>query len=552
MPKIEISYNDLCKLVGRKIPIDKLHDDMLFAKGEIDDVDGDTLKIDSKDTNRPDLWSTEGIAREIRNRYKAKFSEYKINKSGLSVIVDRGVSRVRPLTACAVVKGLNITDDVLSQLIQLQEKVSETFGRNRKEVAIGVYDYHKIKWPIRYTTVKPDGIKFIPLGFNKEMTPKEILEEHPKGKEYAHLLKDKKNYPIFIDAAGKVLSLPPVINSEYTGKVDKNVKDVFIECSGFDFKFLVPALNVIVTALAERGGRIESVAVRYGNKKIITPDLKPNKFSVGIDYINRVSGLNLKPKDICKLLEKAGYKVKKKGKMLALLYPAYRQDIMHERDVVEDIIIFYGYNKIEPVIPKMPTIGKINEMEAFSNSVAKVLAGLGLQEIMSYTLTNKNNLFEKMCIKEECVAEIENPVSANWCIFRNWLLPDVLSFFAQNKHVEYPQNIFEIDDAVIIDEKQETKARNNRRLAVALTNNIVSYEMIASYLDALMTNLGIDYEIGKHSHYSFINGRCGEVFVKNQSIGIIGEINPHVLNKWKLEKHVVAFELDISKIFEII
>lgn len=552
MPTIEVSHKDMCRLVGRNIPIEQMKQDVMFAKGEIDEVNGDLLKIDIKDTNRPDLWSAEGIAREIRLRYKPKFPEFKTAKSRLVVNVDKSVKKVRPYTACAVVKGLKIDEHVISQMIQLQEKVSITFGRNRKEVAIGIYDMHKIKPPIKYTTVKPTGIKFVPLEFEKEMTPKEILEKHPKGKEYGHLLKDKKAYPMFIDAKKSVLSIPPIINSDYTGKVDEKTKDVFIECSGFNLKNQMDALNVLVTALAERGGKIQTVSVKYGDKKIVTPELKPKKASLHIDFVNKLSGMELKEKEIISLLQKAGYKIKKRGKKIGLLYPAYRQDIMHETDIVEDVLISYGCNNIHPEMPRLATIGKVDEIEAFSDSIAKILAGLGLQEIMSYTLTNKTNLFEKMCIKEEKIAEIKNIVSANWCVFRNWLLPDMLSFLKQNKHVEYPQNIFEIDDAVVLDENQATGARDVRKLAVAMTDNVVSYEMIASYLDALMKNLGISYEIKRANHYSFINGRCGGVFVKDQSVGVIGEISPHVLNKWHLEKHVVAFELNVSKIFEII
>jgi len=551
MPTIEVSYKDVCKMVGKDLSLDQLKEDVLFAKGEIDEV-GETLKIDIKDTNRPELWSAEGIAREIRLRYKPKFPEFNVKKSKLVVNVDKSVNDVRPYTACAVVKGLKIDENVLSQMIQLQEKVSQTFGRNRKDVAIGVYDMHKIKPPISYTTVKPDGIKFVPLEFKKEMTPKQILERHPKGKEFAHLLDGCKMYPMFIDAKKNVLSIPPIINSDYTGKVDEKTKDIFIECSGFNLGLQKAALNVIVAALAERGGKIESVEVRYPDKNVITPNLEPKKFSVRPEYINKICGFELKEKDIIILLQKAGYKTKKAGKKIDLLYPAYRQDIMHERDIVEDVLISYGYNKINPEMPRLATIGNIDKIETFSDSIAKVMVGLGLQEILSYILSNKVNLFDKMCIKEEGVAEIENAVSANWCVMRNWLIPDLLYFFSQNKHVEYPQNIFEIDDAVLMDERTETKTKNERKLAVALTDNVVSYEIIASYLDALMKSLGVSYEIKKANHYSFINGRCGEIFVNDKPVGIVGEINPHVLNKWKLEKHVVAFEVDISKIFEII
>src|SRR3990170_4472257 len=203
MPKIEVSHSDLNGLIGRRLTLQELQDAMLYAKGEVEANDGDLIKLEIKDSNRPDLWSAEGIAREIQGRYTTKrgMPTYKITKGKLVVKVDAKVKNVRPYTVCAVVRKLKIDKDVLSQMIQLQEKVATTFGRNRKEVAIGYYDLDKIRPPITYTTVQPEGIRFVPLEFKEEMTPKEILERHPKGKEFGHLLSGYNEYPIFIDSA---------------------------------------------------------------------------------------------------------------------------------------------------------------------------------------------------------------------------------------------------------------------------------------------------------------------------------------------------------------
>ncbi|MFH0956580.1 MAG: phenylalanine--tRNA ligase beta subunit-related protein, partial [Candidatus Aenigmatarchaeota archaeon] len=254
MPTIEVNYSDLLELIGAHVPLDVLKDEgIMYAKGEVDAIDGEKLKLDMKDTNRPDLWSAEGIARELAGRYAGRtgLPLYKTKPSGIVVKVDRKLAKIRPLTVCAVVRNLRITSDVLFQLIQLQEKVAMNFGRNRREVAIGVYDLHKIKSPITFTSVSPDGIKFVPLEGTQAMTPAEILKKHPKGIEHAGLLKGYSQYPIFIDAAGEVLSMPPIINSDHTGKVTTATRDVFIECSGFDFRFLLPALNVMAAALAD-------------------------------------------------------------------------------------------------------------------------------------------------------------------------------------------------------------------------------------------------------------------------------------------------------------
>jgi len=550
MPTVEVSHQDLCKLVGKRIPLNKLKEEgILFAKGEVDEVRGDLLKIDIKDTNRPDLWSTEGIAREIRGRYiSGGLPRYKTKKSGVVVNVDKGLKNIRPFTVCAVVKNLNIDDHSLSQLIQLQEKVSTTFGRNRREIAIGVYDLNRIKPPIRFTTVKPDGVKFIPLDSRREMTPREILKQHPKGREFGYLLEGLSEYPMFTDSAGEVLSIPPIINSEYTGKVTKETKDVFIECSGFDLKFLIPALNVMVTALADRGGDIESVRVVYSRRVLETPKLEPKTFEIDLEYLNRVSGLNLSIEKTCKLLDQARYETEPKEKRIKLLYPAYRQDIMHQRDVIEDVLISYGYNKIEAVVPKLATLGNQTPLEKFSSRVNEVMTGLGMQEILTYILTNKKNLFEKMNLPEERIVEIENIVSANWCVFRTWLLPSLLEFLSRNKHVEYPQRIFEIGDAVNLDSGEETGTKNERKLAVALTDNEAGYEDISSILDSLFRGLGIKYKLKRVEHQSFIKGRVAGIFIRGRKIGVIGEINPVVLERWELEKTVVGFELDLKSL----
>ncbi len=548
MPTIEVSHEDLCNLIGKKFTIEEIKDAILYAKGEIDEVDGDLLKVDIKDTNRPDLWSAEGIAREIKGRYiKGGCPRYTTKESNVTVNVDRKNKNVRPYTVCAVVKNLKITPAVLSQIIQLQEKIHTTFGRNRKEVAMGIYDLERIKPPIRFTTVKPDGIKFVPLDFEEEMTPKEILEKHPKGKEFGHLLAGLKEYPIFIDSKDEVLSVPPIINSNYTGKVTEETENTFIECSGFNFKFLIPALNVVVAALADRKAEIESVKVVYPDKVMVTSDLTPKKTWVDIDYVNKISGLNLTGNEMCKLLEQANYDAKLSGKKIELLYPAYRQDIMHPRDVVEDVIISYGYNKVEPVIPKLKTVGGIDKREIFSNKVAEIMANLGFQEILSYTLTNKENLFNKMNLKEEKIVEIENPVSLNWNVFRNCLLPSLMDFFSNNQHVSYPQKIFEIGDVVLIDNKRETRTRNVRKLAVAIADSRVNYQDIAAVLDALLNKLKVKYKLKKSNHSSFIDGRVADILVKNRPIGFIGEIHPLILKSWKLEMPIITFEIDLSQ-----
>ena len=551
MPKIDFSLDDLRTLMRTSIPYDELEErGILFAKGEIEGFTGDTLTVDIKDTNRPDLWSVEGIARELRGHYGTGdgLPKIKIESSGISMNVSKKVENVRPKTVGAVVKGLTFGDEFIKQIIQLQEKIHMTYGRNRQECAIGVYDFDRIVPPITYTTVAPDGIKFVPLDFEGEMTPAEILKKHPKGAEYAHIIEKFDEYPLMIDSQENVLSVPPIINSVYTGKVSTETKNVFIEITGNSLERLQVALNVLVAAFYDRGGEVLSVEVNYPDETITTPDMTPKDFSMDPEECRKLLGLDITDDEMITLLKKARYDAKTKSGKIKVKYPAYRNDIMHQRDVIEDIAIAYDINKVEPGPPEIGTIGCMDKTEEFSDTVREVMTGLGFQEVLTFSLINKESLFTKMNLKEGKVCEIANPISTTWNSIRSWLMPSIMDFLCANLHVEYPQKIFEVGDVVNIAPSEETGTRTKKKLACAVSDPDAGYEDISSILDALLRSLDVYYDLKSKDHESFIEGRSAEIVSKGESIGIVGEIHPQVLNRWAIEKPIAAFEIDIDGI----
>jgi len=544
MPTVELSLRDLNDLLKDNLSLKQVEDAILFAKGEVEGEEEGKLRIDIKDTNRPDLWSVEGIARELRGHLDKEegLPEFNIEESGVELIVSKNVAKVRPRIIAAIVKGLVFNDDAIKQMIQLQEKVSESYGRKRKEAAIGIYDFDKIVSPISYKTVSPTGIKFVPLEFNENMTPKEILKKHPKGREYAHLLTGNR-YPLLIDSKKNVLSMPPIINSDFTGKVTENTENVFVEVTGYNQRIISTALNVIISALAERNGKIYSVKIRYPDEEVISPDFTPKEFDMDPDYCRRLLGVNVSNEEIMKLLRKARYNVEQRDK-IHVWYPAYRDDIMHQNDLIEDVAISMNFNQLEPAPPKLPTIGGLNEKERRSKLLREICIGFGFQEVITFVLSSIENQFDKMNLKKEKLVEIENPVSSNWTCLRKRLLPSLLEFLSYNKHVDFPQRIFEVGDIVEIDEKEPLKTKDIQKVAAVISDNKVGYENISSIIDGFLNVLGVKYSLKRKEHNSFIKGRSAAIVVDGKEIGILGEVNPLVLEKWSLEKPVVAFELN--------
>ncbi|WP_258084666.1 phenylalanine--tRNA ligase subunit beta [Thermococcus thermotolerans] len=563
MPKFDVSKADLERLVGKTFTVKEWEDLFLYAKCELDDVweeNGEIyFKADSKDTNRPDLWSAEGIARQIRFALGLEkgLPKYEVEKSDVTVYVDEKLKEIRPYGVYAIVEGLSLNEEALKQMINLQEKVALTFGRRRREVAIGIFDFDRVKPPIYYRAAEKTE-KFVPLGFDEELTLEEILERHEKGREYGHLIRDKPHYPLLVDSEGKVLSMPPVINSEITGRVTTETKNVFVDVTGWDLKKITLALNVVVTALAERGGKIKSVKVVYPDFEIETPDLTPKEFEVELDYIKRLTGLELGDEDIKNLLERMMYRVELTDGKARLLYPAFRDDIMHARDVLEDVLIAYGYNEIEPEEPELAVQGRGDKFVEFEDAVRELMVGFGLQEVMTFNLTNREAQYGKMLAEAgrdyfthppADLVEIENPISPKWSALRVWLTPSLLDFLSQNTHEEYPQRIFEVGKVTLIDESRETKTVSESKLAVALAHPRVTFTEAKEILESVMRHLGFEYALEEIEHPSFIEGRVGRIVVDGKVIGIIGEIHPAVLENWGIEMPVAAFELFLRPLY---
>lgn len=492
--------------------------------------------------NRPDLLSLQGFSRAFLNFSGKKTKQYKINKpeKNFSVKIDSSVKDIRPFTACAIIKNLKFDDEKIKEIIDIQEKLHSTFGRNRKKIAIGIYPLEKIKLPIIYRAEAPDKIKFIPLEMNEELTGSQILSRHPTGREYAHLLSDKKKFPIFQDADKNILSMPPIINSQLTGKITQDTKEVFIECSGFDFNVLQKTLNMFICVLADMNGEVYAMNLEYPDKKIITPDLTPKNLKINTSNINKLLGLNLKEQEIKKLLEKMGHSYSK-GEVEI---PAYRTDILHEVDLTEDIAIAYGYNNFLPEMPCIATIGKENFSEVKKRKIAEILSGLGLLEISTYHLTAKNDI-KKTGIKAKGI-EVEKS-KTDYSVLRPCLLVNSLKVLSENVDAKYPQKIFETGKVF----EEKGKIEEIEKLCIALSGE-ADFTEIKQVLDYLMRMLDLDYRIEAAEHPAFIEGRTGKILIKTKGkekeIGILGEISPNLLKNWHLKMPVAALEIETENL----
>jgi len=394
MPVITLHRDRFCALLGREMSIEELEEWLPWIGLDIEDVGPDYIKVEYN-PNRMDFSSPIGIARALKGLLglETGLPKYEVSEGPIEVIVGPRVAQVRPYVVGAVVRGLELDEQAIEEIIEMQEDLHWGIGRDRRKMAIGIHDLGPVETPIYYDAVEPTSKRFVPLDCEEEMTLAEVLEKHDKGRAYGHLVAHSPVYPVIMDALGRVMSFPPVINSELT-KIGPWTKDIFIDITGPDLRALRSALRILTTTLADMGGHVEAVKVRYPNGEVLkTPDLRPREAVLRLDYANKLIGLELTVEEAIDCLRKCRLDAEVLGPgLLKVLIPPYRVDIMHEVDLVEEVAIGYGYFRLEPRRPPSPRSGQPHPLNEFADRVRLIMVGMGFTEVMNFVLTNERGL----------------------------------------------------------------------------------------------------------------------------------------------------------------
>jgi len=489
--------------------------------------------------DRPDLFSPEGVARAMRGYLgiETGLPSYPVKPSGISFTVDPRLVDIRPVLGAAVIRGITFDDESIQSIMSLQESLHWAVGRGRSKVAIGIHDLDTVKPPFSYIA-SPRSRKFVPLDYTVEMSMDEILEKHPKGRDYAKIVRDLPLFPLIVDRDDHVLSFPPIINGERT-RVTIGTKNILLDTTGTDRRAVGVAVNIICTAMAEAGAKIESIGI----DGVQTPTLAPAERTVSVHECSSLLGIELTESTMAVLLKKMRFGAVPAGAgKVKVQIPCYRADIMHDWDLFEDVAIAYGYDKIQDLPPKTFTVGKPHPVQVYATLAREVFCGLGYLEVMPFTLTNEDVLYKRMRREEKKgVLRVMHPISIENTMVRTELLPLLLEFLALNRHRELPQRLFTVGDVV-------DSCLTYQQAAGVSTHPDADFSEAYALADAVLHELSIDYTIKESADPAFIDGRRGDIIVAGYLAGVFGEIHPAVLNAFELEHSVAAFEFDLRAV----
>ncbi|CAL5042668.1 unnamed protein product [Urochloa decumbens] len=512
--------------------------------GEVEGDDEVIYKIEVA-ANRYDLLCLEGLARALRVFTGTEASPvYRLSAvsrgSMLQMHVKPQTSQIRPYVVCAVLRGVTFDEARYNSFIDLQDKLHQNICRKRTLVAIGTHDLDTLLPPFTYEALPPDEINFVPLKQEESFRADKLMEFYKsdmKLKKFLHIIENSPVYPVIYDSNRTVLSLPPIINGAHSA-INLTTRNVFIECTATDLTKAKIVLNTMVTMFSEyceNKFEVEPVeVVDHDGGKSVYPDLSCYKMEAPLSDILGPIGISLDVKQVVCLLNKMQLQAEShslKGEpWISVSVPPTRSDILHARDLVEDVAIAYGYNNVPKSKPKCMTIGGRQPLNRFSDKIRAEVARAGYMEVLTFILSSQEENFDMLNRTDDKskAVIIANPRTSEF-------------------------EIFEVGDVVTLDPSRDVGASNNRRLAALYCNRVSGFEEIMGLVDSIVkvvraphVNFGEKYYVPTNEPEFFPKRQCKIVTSDGKQVGYLGVVHAEVLRKFGIPDPCTFVEMDIE------
>ncbi|HEY8419314.1 MAG TPA: phenylalanine--tRNA ligase subunit beta [Clostridia bacterium] len=291
-------------------------------------------------------------------------------------------------------------------------------------------------------------------------------------------------------------------------------------------------------------------------------DVKQNEpkekvIDVSIQRINNLLGIAISPQTMVEILEKLEIKCQVKGDTLTCVIPLFRTDLENHADIAEEIIRYYGYDKIGLTLPETSPNIKIGSNKFYKAAAItkQTMVGLGLSEILTYSFINKDWLI-KLNLKDDDyrlkTIKLLNPLSEEYEAMRTTLIPNLLGVAAYNlNHKNNEFKLFELSRVYLPKELPLTELpQEPNYLGAVICSKDDSFFTVKGIVENILQDFGLKAEYSRSTEPFLHPGISADVIVNNQKVGFLGAVHPSVLKNFDIEKSLLVLELDYDKVWQ--
>lgn len=241
-----------------------------------------------------------------------------------------------------------------------------------------------------------------------------------------------------------------------------------------------------------------------------------------------------------------------------LVIPYFRQDLIGQADIAEEVARFYGYDKIPTTLPKGQGVrGGVSFKMLVEAKAREIAQFCGFSQGMSYSFESPK-VFDKLRLAEDAperqAIKISNPLGEEFSVMRTISLNGMLSSLStnynrRNKNVR----LYEMGNIYIAKSLPITDYADERmQFTLGFYGDGDFYTMkgvIEEFLDALGMNGKRTYD--PKSEKTFLHpGRQAKVTYEGKEIGYLGEVHPEVCDAYSIGTRAYIAVIDIPSVLE--
>ena len=418
------------------------------------------------------------------------------------------------------------------------------------------FDLDKLELPL-YIRRARDGEEVITLDGKRRILTPQILVIADRKKVVAvagimgalntqvdnnthNILIESANFnPVVIRRSARLLGL----GTPSSYRFERGVFDFFVDfCSR-------KCVDLIVK---ECGGAFK------GFSKVGTPEIHKKKIVLKVEELSNLLSIKINPSIIQKILKNLGFRIiSKDRKSIKVEVPFFRRDINIKEDLIEEVARIYGYDKVKEELPPVKFIPLCRDMFEFKSILKDFLSLQGIWEVVTFSLISNRDL-ESFRMEKEQNIFLLNPLSRDYSILRNSLLPSLMKVVAYNSN--RGENSFRFFEIANIYYRQNNKIKEKPILGIVISGKKSNYykykDLTFDFYDLKGILFGLLYKLGikkmpiiEEYEVSYLE-YAGKIVLNKEEIGFLGKVKEEIIQRYDLKYPSFYAQLDINKLFK--
>lgn len=290
----------------------------------------------------------------------------------------------------------------------------------------------------------------------------------------------------------------------------------------------------------------------------------PREMTVTTSQISRAVGVDIATEVIADDLQKLGFAVETDGETLHLTVPLWRQDVSAAADIEEEVARLYGYDRIPPTMPRIPTqSGRMSDLQACAEEVRDVLVGCGLSETVSFSFMDTKDADVLQCKDDDPLRRavpIKNPITEDMPIMRTTLVPGLLKVLRRNLAVKNEDvAVFEYGTVFTPHALPMTELPEERKWLSGLacgkegagawnrSADEIDFYTVKGWLETVLRVRGItEYRVERADDAYYHPGKSAKILIGETTVMTWGEVHPSVTEALEISRNVYVFAIDMQ------